>query len=141
LIVRNAAWSDAEAMASLIVALGYSVTSDDIAQRIAMLAEAGEPPIVAETDGIVGCLTWHIMRVLHRPAPVGRITMLVVAEAQRGQGIGKALVLAAEARLAARGCGLVEVTSNMKRGPAHAFYERLGYERTSYRFARALQPG
>jgi ribosomal protein S18 acetylase RimI-like enzyme len=44
----------------------------------------------------------------------------------------------AESRLAALGCGLVEVTSNMKRGRAHSFYERLGYERTSYRFAKAL---
>ena len=44
----------------------------------------------------------------------------------------------AEKRLAAKGCGLVEVTSNRKRLRAHAFYERLGYERTSYRFAKTL---
>ena len=65
--------------------------------------------------------------------------MLAVAEALRGQGIGAALVAEAEKRLAAKGCGLVEVTSNRKRLRAHAFYERLGYERTSYRFAKLLQ--
>jgi ribosomal protein S18 acetylase RimI-like enzyme len=65
--------------------------------------------------------------------------MLVVAEAARGAGIGAALVAEAETRLAARGCGLVEVTSNIKRLRAHGFYEKLGYERTSYRFAKLLQ--
>ena len=65
--------------------------------------------------------------------------MLVVAERERGKGTGAALVAAVEARLKAAGCGLVEVTSNRKRQRAHAFYERLGYERTSYRFGKQLQ--
>jgi len=64
--------------------------------------------------------------------------MMVVAERLRGQGIGGALVAEAEARLKAKSCGMVEVTSNRKRLRAHAFYERLGYERTSHRFAKTL---
>jgi PhnO protein len=64
--------------------------------------------------------------------------MLVVAEGLRGGGIGTALVEAAAERLKAAGCGLLEVTSNIKRSRAHGFYERLGFERTSYRFARIL---
>jgi GNAT superfamily N-acetyltransferase len=78
------------------------------------------------------------MTVLHRPKPVGRISMLVVAKDRRGHGIGAELVAAAEAWLGKQGCGLIEVTSNTKRMRAHAFYERLGYARTSYRFARTL---
>jgi GNAT superfamily N-acetyltransferase len=65
--------------------------------------------------------------------------MLVVAESERGGGVGTLLVAAAEERLRALGCGLIEVTSNMKRMRAHAFYERLGFERTSYRFGKTLQ--
>ena len=94
--------------------------------------------LVAEKGKVVGVLTTSMMAVLHRPRPVGRISMMVVAEAARGAGIGTALVAEAEARLKAAGCGLVEVTSNRKRLRAHAFYERLGYERTSYRFAKPL---
>jgi len=133
LVLRDARPKDAEGIAALIVALGYEVTAADIKRRLRSI-EA----LVAEKGGLVGVLTLGLTPVLHRPKPVGRITMLVVAEAARGAGIGAALVAEAEARLKARGCGLIEVTSNRKRLRAHAFYERLGYERSSYRFAKPL---
>jgi GNAT superfamily N-acetyltransferase len=76
------------------------------------------------------------MQVLHRPKPVGRISMMVVEERLRGQGIGAALVRAAEEWLVGQGCGLIEVTSNIARIEAHRFYEKLGYERTSVRLSR-----
>jgi GNAT superfamily N-acetyltransferase len=139
LVLREARPGDAGAIAGLIVALGYEVTAAAVKRRLAALAKAGQHALVADKGGVIGVLTTSMMNVLHRPRPVGRISMMVVAEALRGQGIGAALVAEAEARLTAAGCGLVEVTSNMKRQRAHVFYERLGYERTSYRFARILQ--
>jgi ribosomal protein S18 acetylase RimI-like enzyme len=137
--IREAAPRDCETIAALIAELGYPVTTADIKKRLALLKRAGEPPLVAEKGEVIGCLTWHVMNVLHRPRPVGRITMLVVAESARRHGAGKALVEAAAERLAKEGCGLVEVTSNLKRTEAHEFYRRLGFERTSYRFARPLE--
>ena len=137
--IRDARPKDAETLAALIVALGYEVTAADVRKRFAVLRKAGQHVLVADRDGVIGVLTTAITHVLHRPRPVGRISMMVDAEGERGQGIGAALVAEAEARLKAAGCGLVEVTSNVKRLRAHAFYERLGYERTSYRFARQLQ--
>jgi ribosomal protein S18 acetylase RimI-like enzyme len=137
-VIREAQPKDAAALAGLIVELGYEVTAGEVRSRMAMLRKAGRPPLVAVRGDLIGCLTWHVTPVLHRPKPVGRITMMVVAEAARGQGIGTALVDTALERLRDKGCGLVEVTSNTKRMRAHGFYERLGFERTSYRFAKAL---
>jgi GNAT superfamily N-acetyltransferase len=133
-MIRDAAPDDAPAIAALIAALGYDVSEAEVRAR---LADAGA--LVADQEGVIGVLTTNVMTVLHRPRPVGRISMLVVAEAARGRGIGAALVAAAERQLRDRGCGLIEVTSNARRERAHAFYERLGYERTSFRFARTLQ--
>jgi ribosomal protein S18 acetylase RimI-like enzyme len=133
LVLRDARPKDAAALAALIVALGYEVTPAEIRRRLKAVAA-----IVAEQGEVVGAVTLGTTPVLHRPRAVGRITMLVVAEKMRGAGIGAALVAEAERRLKAKGCGLVEVTSNKKRLRAHAFYERLGYERTSYRFAKSL---
>jgi len=137
--VREARPADSEAIAGLLVQLGYEVSTADVRRRLTDLRKANQPLLVADRSGLIGCLTWHVTPVIHRPRPVGRITMLVVAEDERGGGVGSLLVAAAEERLRALGCGLVEVTSNMKRMRAHAFYERLGFERTSYRFAKTLQ--
>jgi GNAT superfamily N-acetyltransferase len=75
---------------------------------------------------------------VHRDAPVGRISVMVVAEAWRGRGVGAQLVAEAEKRLTALDCRIVEVTSNQRRQRAHRFYEGLGYERTSFRFMKKL---
>jgi GNAT superfamily N-acetyltransferase len=141
LLIREARPGDAEALAALLTELGFPAVAGEVAERLPRLQAAGEVPLVAEAEGLLGCIGWHVMHVVHRPLPVGRITMLIVAEAARGQGVGKALVEAAEARLEQLGCGIVEVTSNAALADAHLFYERLGYRRTSHRFAREVGGG
>lgn len=136
-LVRSAAGADCEALERLIGQLGYQVTAAEVAARLTEMEREGRLVLVAELGGeVVGCLSTSVMRVLHRPAPVGRISMMVVEAGLRGRGIGAALVRAAEEALVGAGCQLVEVTSNFARTEAHRFYERLGYERTSVRLAR-----
>jgi ribosomal protein S18 acetylase RimI-like enzyme len=136
LSIRPARPADAEAIARLVSGLGFEAGADAISRRLPALRK--EPPLVAEQGGVVGVLTWHVTPVLHRPKPVGRITMMAVAEAERRHGVGRALVDEACRRMRAKGCGLVEVTSNVDLSGAHTFYRRLGFERTSYRFAKTI---
>lgn len=138
-LVRAATPADADAIAIMIAELGYSVTTDEVVTRLGSIDDAGQAVLVAEMDGeVVGCLSTSTMVVLHRPAPVGRISMMVVDERHRSRGIGAQMVSAAEELLASKGCQLVEVTSNLRRVDAHRFWERVGYERTSARFARQV---
>jgi GNAT superfamily N-acetyltransferase len=139
LLIREARPSDSEALAALLAELGFPAAAADVAERLPRMQAAGEVPLVAEADGLLGCIGWHVMHVIHRPVPVGRITILIVTPQSRGRGIGKALVEAAEARLEQLGCGILEVTSNAALAGAHLFYERLGYERTSHRFAKEVR--
>jgi GNAT superfamily N-acetyltransferase len=139
LTVRDARAADSPAMAELITELGYPAPAAVIAERLAGMQRAAETVLVAERAGeLLGVITVHVTPVIHRPTAVGRISTLVVAQRAHGQGIGRALVAAAERLLAARGCSLVEVTSNRRRADAHAFYERLGYEVTSLRFKKDI---
>lgn len=140
LAVRSATVADRATLARLIGQLGYTVTEAEVSERLAAMRLEGRAVLVAELDGVVvACLSTSTMRVLHRPAPVGRISMMVVDAAVRGRGIGAELVRVAEEALVGAGCQLVEVTSHVARTDAHRFYERLGYERTSVRLAR--EPG
>ena len=138
-LIRPAEPRDAAALAELIGQLGYQASALDVRERLAAMQAEGRAVLAAEMEGrVVGCLSTSAMRVLHRPAPVGRISMMVVDEPLRGQGIGARLVREAERVLAAQGCYMVEVTSHLRRTDAHRFYERLGYARTSVRLAREL---
>lgn len=138
LSVRPARPADSEAIAALVTGLGFATAAKDMEGRLSALKKGRETPLVADQGEVIGVLAWHVTPVLHRPRPVGRITMMAVAEGERRRGVGRALVEAACERLRAEGCGLIEVTSNVDLSGAHGFYRRLGFERTSYRFAREL---
>ena len=137
--IREADAVDAEALARLVTPFAPA-NADDMARRLPILAHAGERPLVARLgDEIVGLIAWHVMPVLHRPKPVGRITYLQIEDKFQKQGIGRKLVEAVEERLRERDCGVIEVTSNVKLTKAHKFYAALGFERTSFRFAKPLE--
>ncbi len=139
-VVRKAANDDSSQIASLLTALGHDTSSERVnamwqdwtlARNCAFVA-------VIPTGELIGLVTLHQMAVLHRPLLVGRITALYVTENSRNCGIGRALVNTAEADLKSSGCGLIEITSNFRLTEAHAFYEHLGYTKTSVRLAKEI---
>jgi ribosomal protein S18 acetylase RimI-like enzyme len=137
--LRAAKPSDAQALVGLIDFLGHEIDEKSVRKNIVKLAKAGEAPLVATLDKkVVGLCGIHRTVTVHRPAPLGRITILVVAREAQDLSIGRMLVEAAEQLLKKAGCQLVEVTSNDRRTAAHAFYRHLGYERTSIRFFKKL---
>ena len=137
--IRDAKPGDAPDLAKLMKLLGHDVDSKGVRKRIAALAKLKLPQLVATLDQmVVGIVGVHSMIAIHRDQPVGRITILVVAEDARGRGIGRLLTEAAEKQLKKLGCGMIEVTSNDRLAAAHAFYRHMGYERTSIRFFKKL---
>ena len=137
--VREARSEDAPRLKQLINDLGHPIEVADIIRNLDTLSSIGLLPRVAtEGDRIIGMCGLSAMTTVHRDAPVGRVSVMIVDEAYRGRKIGALLLAEAERLLAERGCKILEVTSNMKRDRAHHFYEVLGYERTSYRFMKRL---
>lgn len=138
--VRDAKPSDATRLVELIRELGPEIDEKQVRKNLAALERSGDTPLVATLgEHLVGLCGVGYRVAIHRPAPLGRITALVVAREAQGKGIGRMLVEAAEQSMRKRGCYLVEVTSNDRRAEAHAFYRHMGFERTSIRFAKELR--
>ena len=137
--IRDAKPADAARLAELIRFLGHDIDEKTVRRNLAALKKSGETPLVATVGKtIVGLCGVGRRIVVHRPAPLGRISALVVAKEAQGGGIGRLLVDAAEEWCRKAGCQLLEITSNDRRAEAHAFYRHLGYERTSIRFVKKL---
>jgi GNAT superfamily N-acetyltransferase len=137
--VREAKPADAARIAELIALLEHPIDEKTVRKNLGKLKKAGELPLVATLDKqVVGLCGVHAMVTVHRPAPVGRITVLVVDDKAQRHGIGRMLVEAAEQWCRMQGCQIIEVTSNDRRTAAHAFYRHMAYERTSIRFFKKL---
>lgn len=85
--------------------------------------------IVADDKGcVVGCLQLTVTPNLSLMGTTrGEIEGVRVAAEQRGKGLGEAMLRHAIARARARGCGLVQLTTNRQRPDAQRFYEKLGF--------------
>jgi GNAT superfamily N-acetyltransferase len=139
LTTRDGRLEDAAAIAGLLTQLGYPCDDSDVEERIDRLQIVGDRIVVAEVEGkVAGVAHLQVTPALERDAPVARIGALVVDEALRGQGVGRALVEAVETEARLRGCELIYLTTSEQRDDARAFYERLSFEPTGRRYSRTL---
>ncbi len=138
--IRLATLGDAESIAGLVSALGYSCTGDRMRARLEALAvDRGHATFVAIIDETVaGMIGAFVCRIYEEDAPVGRIIALSVACEYRGQGLGRSLVQAAERWFRSQGVSAVLVNSGFDRQDAHDFYERVGYSAKGTSFRKRL---
>jgi GNAT superfamily N-acetyltransferase len=139
--IRPIQEDDVPGVAVLCEQLGYPADIPVVLARVRRIAaDAGRSVLVACVDDVVVGWIDLSMECHLQSEPAALIGGLVVAEAARGQEIGRQLCQAAEAW--ARGCGMtrIRVRSNAIRERAHAFYLRDGYARvkTSAVFEKTL---
>ena len=95
-------------------------------------AQAGNQILLAtENDAITGCLQLTFIPTLARGGQKrAQIEGVRVHKSHRGKGVGRALFEEAIRLAKEAGCGIVQLTTDKRRGGAHAFYEKLGFEVT-----------
>ncbi len=120
--------------ASLPLAPGY------LAAFAAIEADPNQLLAVAELEGaIVGTLQIAFLPGLsHKGAWRGQIEAVRIAAGQRGSGLGQRLIAWAIEECRARGCRLVQLTTDKTRLDAHRFYARLGFRATHEGFKLTL---
>jgi GNAT superfamily N-acetyltransferase len=85
--------------------------------------------VVAEGPDILGCMQiTFIPGLARRGAWRGQIEAVRVAPSRRGDGLGARFLAWAVEQCRARGCRLVQLTSDKRRERAHEFYHVQGFE-------------
>jgi GNAT superfamily N-acetyltransferase len=139
LTIRDARPADSEEIAALLGELGYPATAQAVHSRLERLGIVGDRVVVAASgEEVVGLAHLQVTPTIEHDRPAAKIGALVVTEAHRGGGIGRALVEALDAEARARGCALLFLTTNARRTDAHEFYKRVGLEETGKRFTKLL---
>lgn len=143
---RRANESDIQAIVAMLVddALGALRETTDLSVYRQAFAEIESDPnqflCVAENDGqVVGSLQLTFIPGLSRGGSKrGQIEAVRVVNGRRGEGIGEALFRWAIQECRARGCSLVQLTTDKSRIQAHRFYERLGFSGSHIGFKLVL---
>ena len=106
----------------------------------AIEADPNQLLAVLEVDGaVVGTLQISYLPTMnHIGAWRGQIEAVHVDGRLRGQGLGRRMIEWAVAQCQARGCRIVQLTSNKSRTEAHRFYAGLGFEASHEGFKRML---
>jgi GNAT superfamily N-acetyltransferase len=129
LVIRPVHSEDAARLAALATQLGYPGSESDLAARLAHLASAPlHAAWVVEVDQseVVGFVHCFVDLRLETD-PRCEIGGLVVDEAWRGRGLGRALVEEVEDWARHHGLPVLRLRSNVVRERAHALYRALGF--------------
>lgn len=138
-IFRSAAETDLPAIVALLaddmIGAGRETDSGHGAYLNGFQAVTADPRndlVVAEVDGeVAGTLQiTYIPGVSRMGTERAQIEAVRVAAAHRSRGLGRQMIAWAVDQARARGCGLVQLTSDKRRTDAIRFYESLGFEPT-----------
>ena len=138
--IRAAEAADIEALAELMIQLGYETRASEMQMRMETIrADKNYATFVAVSKGkVCGMIGTFTCYTYEHNSPSGRILALVVSDKMRGHGIGHALIVAAEKDLAQKNISRVSVNTRFERKEAHEFYDKAGYTRNGFRFVKEL---
>ncbi len=95
--------------------------------------------VVTDQDRVVGTLQITFIAGLSRRGGVrGQIEAVRVAADRRGAGLGRRAFEWAIETCRARGCCLVQLTTDRTRSDAHRFYDQLGFTASHIGYKKAL---
>lgn len=138
-VFRRATAADLQAIVTMLADDVLGATRENAAPAVddryrAAFADIDADPnqflcVVEDGQRIVGTLQLTFIPGLSRHgARRGQIEAVRIARDRRGGGLGEAMFAWAIGECRARGCSLVQLTTDKARPDAHRFYERLGFE-------------
>lgn len=134
--IRKAQISDLDAIHELSWQLGYTPDLSTVKRNIAHMLEHPDYDLVVMTDNSGSVIGWMSLAIRYRIEDVSflQVTALVTDEDVRGKGAGRLLMDYAAEVAKTRHLSFVGLHSSKPRADAHAFYERIGYQKAKESF-------
>jgi GNAT superfamily N-acetyltransferase len=142
-MLRPMAPTDRSAVAALLRQLGYHVTDDEVAARIAAIRLRPDHMLAVADFGVtVGWVHAYEVALLEEELVV-EVGGIVVSDTARRRGSGTLLMAEVERWARERGVRQVRLRPNAKGKAAHRFLRALGYSEInkSLTFSKDLTPG
>jgi GNAT superfamily N-acetyltransferase len=145
--IERATREDVPALVALLAddEIGRTREIDDLARYEAAYDAIARNPldylaaVRDEDDRVVGTMQLTVMPGLSRGGTTRlQVEAVRIASSERGRGLGTAMLEWAHDHGRARGCTLAQLTTDVERQQAHAFYERLGYAASHLGLKRPL---
>jgi GNAT superfamily N-acetyltransferase len=137
--VRPARAGDADAVEELAagLALSFAFSADSFRRNYPALLAADDACLLLAVSGEepTGYLLGFTHLTFFANGPAGWVEEVFVRGAERGGGVGRALMTAFEAWAAGRDCALVALATRR----AAPFYRALGYEESAVYFRKVLR--
>lgn len=120
--------------------LGYNAAENDLALRIKQMRDDRHYCIFAAENNneVIAFIGVHIGLAFEYSGKIARIIAFAVKKEYQRQGIGTKLLQTAESYLKEAHVELIAVNSGIHRIEAHSFYEKQGFYKKGYSFAKTI---
>ena len=138
--IRAAQIGDANVISSLLAQLGYDTEPSKIEVLVSMAASGNNKVCVGVLSGqVIAVMSVIFFNYFPSAEKLCRITSIVVDETARGSGVGSKLIDFAKSMALAEKCSILEVTTSLRREQTQAYYESIGFQKTSYKYVQKLE--
>ncbi|WP_289029073.1 GNAT family N-acetyltransferase [uncultured Paraglaciecola sp.] len=138
--IRAAQIGDANVISSLLAQLGYDTAPSKIEVLVSMAASGNNKICVGVLSGqVIAMMSVIFFNYFPSAEKLCRITSIIVDESVRGSGVGSKLIDYARSIALAEKCSMLEVTTSLRREQTQAYYESIGFQKTSYKYVQKLE--
>ena len=137
--IRQAQINDTRSISNLLAQLGYDTAVSKTEMLISKSLNGDNNIYVGLLDGsVVGVISFIYFDYFPSAEKLCRITAIVVDEEVRGSGIGSKLINYVKLKALGEKCNMLEVTTSLRREKTQAYYESIGFQKTSYKYVQRL---
>ncbi|MCP4232705.1 MAG: GNAT family N-acetyltransferase [Aestuariibacter sp.] len=132
--ITKADIAHAERIQALLVQLGYNASIAEVKSGLNSQAPHSDLYVARLEGRVIAFMSLIYFYYFPIQKQNCRITAIVVDEEVRKTGVGRQLIQFAQVKARQHACAQLEVTTSLERKATQAYYEHIGFIKTSFRY-------